>query len=941
MRTGSCLSIIMLAAGSFLGVSASALADGACCTITGCEPAADEAACTALGGFFLPGESCDDDACGVGACCSPDSCVEAEAYPCFFAGRDYLGVGTTCLEDACEIGIGACCNAGACSEIAQQDCETGGGTWLGGGTHCFNDPCDLGSCCAPGTCNDSARFECENVGGAFIEGIGCDADGCDVEFGCPLDSIYSQTRSTPFAFEALTSEASAGFQRWDDYSGAAGAIEELRWWGLDLEFGNGNFPECVESNNEFQISFHEDVAGFPGAAVCSYTLLAMRTPTGILYQERELNEYAVTLPQPCVLVNGWISILGLGDADCWFLWMSSPDGDDRSICNGCQQEEQQSDLSFCLIGTFGEVFGACCDQSTAECTDGTEITDCLAPGARFEPDMACVDLDPGCAVVSGACCFENGDCFQDLATACTAAGGNWLGAETTCTLCPEMGACCVGFDSCLATTELDCFLEGYNWLGADTTCDDCPGPPECPANSQFSQLPDDTDDFEAGTSEVSSPFRRWENFLGVAGAIESLRWWGLDLENIPDTNNFIECTEVDNTFEITFHTDAGGLPGAEVCSYTLLATRTPTGFLYLGTEMNEYEVTLPVPCVLVDGWVSIAGLGDPTCWFLWMSSGLGESYCEGCIPNEQALDLGVCLNGSAGGVFGACCDDSTGECNDEIEITDCAKPGQRFAADELCDNLDPPCGVINGACCFGNGTCESGTSEACAAAGGDWLGANTPCSACPCVTPCPANGIPEGEPVCTDNYLDEFNGGCDAKTQSFSPISMCDAICGKGGVFAVGPELVPEFDWYEITLDVATELSWTVESEFPILAAIVDGNAGCAGAEVLVLDVAQECTPLTVSFELEPGTYWLVAGASGTSDLAVCGARYTARVTGSGGECACLEDLDGSGAVGAFDLALLLGAWGPCAECSADINGDGAVGAFDLALLLGAWGSCS
>ena len=57
-------------------------------------------------------------------------------------------------------------------------------------------------------------------------------------------------------------------------------------------------------------------------------------------------------------------------------------------------------------------------------------------------------------------------------------------------------------------------------------------------------------------------------------------------------------------------------------------------------------------------------------------------------------------------------------------------------------------------------------------------------------------------------------------------------------------------------------------------------------------------------------------------------------------ECNCPEDLDGSGDVGAFDLALLLGTWGPCEACPADLNGDGQVGAFDLALLLGAWGPC-
>ena len=58
-------------------------------------------------------------------------------------------------------------------------------------------------------------------------------------------------------------------------------------------------------------------------------------------------------------------------------------------------------------------------------------------------------------------------------------------------------------------------------------------------------------------------------------------------------------------------------------------------------------------------------------------------------------------------------------------------------------------------------------------------------------------------------------------------------------------------------------------------------------------------------------------------------------------ECDCPEDLDGSGAVGPFDLALLLGAWGPCEDCPADLNGDGQVGPFDLALILGAWGPCS
>jgi len=52
------------------------------------------------------------------------------------------------------------------------------------------------------------------------------------------------------------------------------------------------------------------------------------------------------------------------------------------------------------------------------------------------------------------------------------------------------------------------------------------------------------------------------------------------------------------------------------------------------------------------------------------------------------------------------------------------------------------------------------------------------------------------------------------------------------------------------------------------------------------------------------------------------------------------EDLDCNGAVGASDISILLGAWGPCGKgsCVADIDGDGSVGPTDIAALLAAWG---
>ena len=65
---------------------------------------------------------------------------------------------------------------------------------------------------------------------------------------------------------------------------------------------------------------------------------------------------------------------------------------------------------------------------------------------------------------------------------------------------------------------------------------------------------------------------------------------------------------------------------------------------------------------------------------------------------------------------------------------------------------------------------------------------------------------------------------------------------------------------------------------------------------------------------------------------------YTANVLGAGQPSP--ADLNGDGIVEAFDLALLLGSWGPCEDCPADFNGDNVVDAADLAQLLGAWGPC-
>ncbi len=902
-RCGWCSCLVMLAG----AMNQRAAAEGACCRPANCIPATDATECDVFGGVFLDGEDCADSPCEIGACCFELNCGMLDAFNCISSGRAFGGAGTTCLDDPCESNIGACCNSGTCSFVSPLQCGNEGGTWLGAGTNCQTSPCDIGACCQPGACADLPGFECMATGGTFVNGFSCSADACEQTLGCPADSLFSQSRDAPLFFASYLSESSQNAQRSDNYANLPGAIAVVRWFALSLAFDGAAFSDCVDSSPIFEITFHENNAGTLGEVVCSYTIEAQRTFTGIPYQTFEAVKYEAILPTPCVASTGWISIVGLGDPDCRHYWISSTDGDQASLCSNCPGGPNVADdFNFCLLGNAGGVFGACCDQNMGFCSENVEIQDCLDVGQFFAPDKTCAELDQPCEIVRGACCFNNGTpCSIEVEGDCVAAGGSWLGRDTVCEQCPAVGACCLAQDACFIGTENNCGDAGFSFIGADTACEDCPPLPDCPADTLFGQTVDGPNDFLSGTSEASAGFARFEDFAGVAGPIEHITFWGLDLDNIEGTNDFVECVEDDPQFEIAFHRDANGVPGEQVCSYTVLAERIPTLFDYLGANVIEFRAVLPASCVLTRGWVKIVGLGDEDCWFLWLSAGLGGSLCEGCSVEQQDDDFAFCLNGPVGGVTGACCVDETGQCEENVDIADCAQSTQRFRPGTACADLDPPCGIILGACCFSDATCSLSEEVSCQKSGGDWLGANSICDSCPCITPCPSVGVAEGEPVCFDDYDDVFNGGCDAETVGFSPIGFGQTVCGLSGVFVVDFDFVGDFDWFEIEVAEPTMLTWIVEAEFPAVVGVVDGTAGCAGANVITLQSTDECDPLEITVPVNAGTYWLVVGPLAATDLAACGKRYTAVVLNAN---APPGDGNGDGNVDLFDLDL----WNAC-----------------------------
>jgi hypothetical protein len=85
----------------------------------------------------------------------------------------------------------------------------------------------------------------------------------------------------------------------------------------------------------------------------------------------------------------------------------------------------------------------------------------------------------------------------------------------------------------------------------------------------------------------------------------------------------------------------------------------------------------------------------------------------------------------------------------------------------------------------------------------------------PPVLVCPVGGILEGEPELIDGYIDLYNGGCDAQTPIFQPLSPAPDetalfLCGISGWFETADEIRQDSDWFEI---VATGAELVIISE--------------------------------------------------------------------------------------------------------------------------------
>jgi len=168
----------------------------------------------------------------------------------------------------------------------------------------------------------------------------------------------------------------------------------------------------------------------------------------------------------------------------------------------------------------------------------------------------------------------------------------------------------------------------------------------------------------------------------------------------------------------------------------------------------------------------------------------------------------------------------------------------------LADGGTPP---PTGACCSAAGGCTVTTEALCV---GTWQGENTVCSPNPCPppqpVPCPAGALLEGEPLCQDNYVDSYNGGCNSTPYAWYEVAPqaggCYTMCGQTCTFLMGASSYRDTDWFLSTGWAVGLVTAQLTPAFDCMLAIMYGP-DCANLQyVYALGTAYATT--TVSYTL-------------------------------------------------------------------------------------------
>ena len=161
-----------------------------------------------------------------------------------------------------------------------------------------------------------------------------------------------------------------------------------------------------------------------------------------------------------------------------------------------------------------------------------------------------------------------------------------------------------------------------------------------------------------------------------------------------------------NLFEIKFYNDVGTFPTAPnttspVATFTnLVPSAFPFEQITFGgaaVQIYDFTVVLPTTVTMQRGWCSIASIqpGNPAgcchvlapsnegymCFRYWQSN-----------PNGGALQTNQVHYCFSEKRLGACCNDCTSTCTNNVFEGDCLTQGGYFLYNQQCTAVQPPCG---------------------------------------------------------------------------------------------------------------------------------------------------------------------------------------------------------------------------------------------------------
>jgi len=347
-------------------------------------------------------------------------------------------------------------------------------------------------------------------------------------------------------------------------------------------------------------------------------------------------------------------------------------------CQGPWEVWDQCGVCSQYASPYPEICTVACCESGGECVD-TTVSECLAqPGA--EPQALGTTCDP-----TGACCLPDRSCIITTEVCCEYASGSY---QHDAAVCLEPQACCFDGGSCELLEPHCCEDEA---VGGDVSpVPDCLGDTNPPPSGN-------------GIDDACEP--PVNDLCGAATEITTLPysesvWYRLATSDPDVSCNDPECTTSSPNGVWWHYKPTHNCDGMiQVTSDDRTATAIFTGnncddlsevYCHDSNESESFSYSMTAG---VDYWIMVS-----------------RYYClifEAWPPTPVSIDFDFdCAP------WDACCDISTGECTDVPSAAECTGVYEEYYQDMHCPGSGAPeitCEILTGACCNDStGDCDIG-----------------------------------------------------------------------------------------------------------------------------------------------------------------------------------------------------------------------------------------